>query len=490
MDLFYFLPESFLVFSLLVLILYGVVYSTSKVHYYPVVIRSHIWLSVYTFIICLLLLGEAPTEESYIFFSSLRVDPYSTSLKSLLLISLILTSLISFDFVKKEKINSFEYVSLLLLSVLGMLLLVSSNNLLMLFLSLELQALSFYILTSFQRTNEKSIEAGLKYFIFGAFSTGILLFGSSLLYGTTGLFYLEDFPVLLSSFQRGEHIPVNLFMVAVLFLLVGFLFKLYAVPFHVWVPDIYEGSPTHITALFATAPVIAIFGVFARIMNVTFYEILPYWNTVLLTSSLLSMLLGCFAAIYQKKVKRLLAYSSIGHVGFFLLGVTVGTPEGIQASFFYIIGYVLMTLGFFSGLLCLRKKETGHLVENIKDLHLLYKVNPLVALTLALFLFSMAGIPPLLGFFSKLYIFLNASENSLYIFLAVGVVTSAISAFYYLNCIKIMYFESTRYWDLFDSIDKTRAFSLSVCTFFVSFFFIYPSFLVSISNKIAITLIY
>lgn len=489
MTLFYFFPELFLIFSLLCLLMYGVVYSTSKKYAYPIVINSHIWLSILTYILCFLLFHSNSEESISIFFQSLTIDEYTTQLKMVLLFSLICISFLSFGFIKKEKINSFEYISLIMLSVLGMLLIISSSNLLMLFLSLEVQALSFYLLTSYQRTNERSIEAGLKYFIFGAFSSGILLFGSSLLYGTTGLFYFEDFPILLSNFALGEHIPVNLFFLSLLFIFMGFLFKLYAVPFHVWVPDIYEGSPTHITALFATAPVLAIFGIFARLTNVTFYDLIPYWNSLFVFCCILSMVVGCLASIYQKKIKRLIAYSSIGHVGFFLLGISVGTPEGTQASFFYVFGYIIMTVCFFAVLLSLRKKQDGQLIENLKDFHLFYKINPMLAFSMAMVLFSMAGIPPLLGFFSKFYIFLNASEHSLYVFLVIGVITSAISSFYCLNCIKIIYFESSKEWTLFDQVEKSNAIIIGISFFALVFFFLHPSFLVALSYKVSFSLL-
>lgn len=484
-DILHLIPEVYLISSILILILFGVVYSTSQTYHFPVLIQPQLWLSVFSLGIVALLLANSLDLSSIIFSSTLKISSFTQYLKIFLVLSVIISMVISIDFLKKEKINGFEYVLLILLSCLGMMLMISSNNLIAIYLNLELQSLSFYILTAFLRNNELSTEAGLKYFIFGAFSSGILLFGLSFLYAMTGLSSLDDLGLLFVDFQSAISIPSGGIIFSFFLIFVGFLFKLYAVPFHVWVPDIYQGSPTSVTAYFATAPSIAVVGLFVRTLFDTFYDFIHSWQTLLCIVCALSMLVGCFAAIYQKNIKRLIAYSSIANVGFYLIGIAVGTPEGLQSSFFYLLGYIITMLCFFGCLMGLRRTEKNHLVESIQDLNFLYKINPLLAITLALSLFSMAGVPPLLGFFSKLYIFINLIENSLYTLFIIGVITSAISSFYYLRCIQIMYFNSSSSWTSFDRLDREKSLFISVTSLVLILFFIYPSFFILLSSKLS-----
>jgi len=324
---------------------------------------------------------------------------------------------------------------LMLFATLGMLMMVSANDLISLYLGLELQSLALYVVAAFRRDSLRSTEAGLKYFVLGALASGMLLYGSSMIYGFAGT---TAFAGLAATIGGAGAAPIGL-IVGIVFLAAGLAFKVAAVPFHMWTPDVYEGAPTPVTAFFALAPKIAALGLFVRVMVGPFGDLVEQWQQIIVFISIASMVLGALAAINQSNIKRLMAYSSIGHVGYALIGLAPGTEVGVRGVLVYLAIYVFMTAGTFACILCMRQK--GRMVEEIADLAGLSKTHPVMALALAVFMFSMAGIPPLAGFFGKLYVFLAAIEAELYALAVIGVVTSVLGAFYYLRIVKLMYFD-------------------------------------------------
>ncbi|HEX9702666.1 MAG TPA: NADH-quinone oxidoreductase subunit NuoN, partial [Rhodospirillales bacterium] len=317
---------------------------------------------------------------------------------------------------------------------LGMMMMLSANDLIALYLGLELQSLSLYVIAAFQRDSLRSTEAGLKYFVLGALSSGMLLYGCSLIYGYTGT---TEFPMIAKVVSSSGQAPIGL-VIGLVFLISGLAFKVSAVPFHMWTPDVYEGAPTPVTAFFSVAPKIAALALFIRVMVGPFGGLLPEWQQIVVFVSIASMVLGAFAAINQTNIKRLMAYSSIGHVGYALIGLAVGNQAGIRGMLIYLAIYLFMNLGTFGCILCMRRGD--RMVEGINDLAGLGKSHPMLGLAVAVFMFSMAGIPPLAGFFGKLYIFLAAVEAKLYTLAVLGVLSSVIAAFYYLRIVQLVYF--------------------------------------------------
>jgi NADH-quinone oxidoreductase subunit N len=314
-----------------------------------------------------------------------------------------------------------------------MLMLISASDLIALYLGLELMSLPLYVIAASNRENLRSTEAGLKYFVLGALSSGMLLYGASLIYGFTGT---VNFAGIAKATQNGAGLGL---IFGLVFLFVGFCFKISAVPFHMWTPDVYEGSPTPVTAFFAAAPKVAGIAIFARVTVVAFPGITHEWQQIVVFVSIASMALGSFAAIGQRNIKRLMAYSSIGHMGYALVGLAAGTAEGVQGVLIYMSIYVAMTLGTFAVILSMRRD--GRLVETISDLAGLSRTHPTMAFFLAVLLFSLAGIPPLAGFFAKFYVFLAAIKAGLFTLAVIGVLTSVVGAYYYLAIVKIMYFD-------------------------------------------------
>jgi proton-translocating NADH-quinone oxidoreductase chain N len=465
------LPEIFLVTITMVLLVYGVIFSTSRQKAYPILAGNLSRLALFTLGLTFILVVNQPIHAGIFFYQSLILDDLSSFLKGLILICSFVSIFISMDYLKQERLNSFEPIILILLSTASMLLMVSSYDFISMYLAIELQSLSFYVLAASKRDSEFSTEAGIKYFLLGAFSSGLLLFGSSLIYGFTGLIHFEELAKLFSGITELSSFNSSGILLGILFLAVGFLFKLTAVPFHMWAPDVYEGSPNSITAFFLITPKIAILGLFVRLFLYSFYDFLFPWQTIILLSSIASMTLASFAAMAQKKIKRLLVYSAIGHVGYMLLGFSCGSLEGIQALFLYLVIYVVMTMNMFASLLSLRQQGQGLSMKYIGDLHQLAKTNPLLSATMSMNLFSIAGIPPLAGFCSKFYLFFAALSSSLYIGALVGVLTSVISCFYYIRLIKIIYFESPKTWISYTSMDKEKSIILGITTFFILFFF-------------------
>ena len=417
-----------------------------------------------------------PNNEEKIFLDSFTRDAFSNYFKILILVSSLFVLNSSKIFIVDNKLDKFEYPIIILLSILGMFFMVSSNDLILFYLGLELQSLSLYILASIDRDNLRSTESGIKYFVLSALSSGLLLYGCSLLYGFTGSTNFELIASQLNKENTGA-------VFAMVFILVGLAFKVSAVPFHMWTPDVYEGAPTSITSYFAVVPKVAGLALLIKFMFIPFSKILLEWQTIIIFISIASMILGAVAAMVQKNFKRLLAYSSIGHIGYALAGVATGAVSGYQSAIVYISIYVIMNIGAFSCLYLLKKD--GQYKENISDLSGISKKNPLLAISLLIILFSLAGVPPLGGFFAKFYVFVSVLEKEMYALAIIGLLTTVMSAFYYLKIIKTIYFDDSVI--TFES-SKNRTAQISIftsCIILVTFF-LYPSVLNNIVNTLFI----
>jgi NADH-quinone oxidoreductase subunit N len=429
--------------------------------------------------ICLLVLVGGlelvlPAGKLTTFAGGFIVDDFARFLKILTLIGSVATLVLSAEYLADASRRIFEYSILVLLSTLGMMVLISAGDLIMLYLGLELMSLALYVVAASNRDNVKSTEAGLKYFVLGALSSGMLLYGASLIYGFTGT---VSFAGIAATVKTGS---VGI-VFGLVFLLAGLCFKISVVPFHMWTPDVYEGAPTPVTAFFASAPKVAAIAVFTRATLTAFPGILSQWQQIVVFVAIASMALGSFAAIGQKNIKRLMAYSSIGHMGFALVGLAAGTAEGAQGVLIYIAIYVSMTLGSFAVILAM--KRNGQHVENISDLTGLSRTNPLLAFFFAMLLFSLAGIPPLAGFFAKWYVFVAAIKAGLFTLAVVGVVTSVVGAYYYLSIIKVMYFDEPLV--RLDPMRMELRTVLAVAGLFNILFFVHPAPLVSMATVAA-----
>jgi len=422
------LPEIWLAFAAMALLMVGVFSGNQST-------RFLIWLSVLTLAVAFVLVLVGPPDTAVTFSGMFLVDRFAVFTKSLVLIASALALIMSLGYLRSEKMERFEYPVLLVLATLGMLMMISANDLIALYLGLELQGLALYVVAAFRRDSGRSTEAGLKYFVLGALSSGMLLYGCSLIYGFTGS---TSFATIQAGLAGGEGSSIGL-IVGLVFLIAGLAFKVSAVPFHMWTPDVYEGAPTPITAFFAVAPKIAAMALFVRVMAGPFLELTADWQQVIFVISVGSMLLGAFAAIWQQNIKRLMAYSSIGHMGYGLIGLATGTADGVRGVLVYLSIYLAMNVGAFAVILSMRRD--GEMVERIEDLAGLSRTNPLMALAMGIFMFSLAGVPPLAGFFAKFYIFMAAINNGLYTLAVIGVVASVVGAYYYVRIVKIMYFD-------------------------------------------------
>lgn len=427
------------------------------------------------FLVCAgALIVLSPAGKVTTFGGSFVLDDFARFLKLLTLVGSAVTLLMSIEFLQDQSRRMFEFAVLVLLSTVGMMILISAGDLIALYLGLELMSLALYVVAASHRDNAKSTEAGLKYFVLGALSSGMLLYGASLIYGFTGT---VSFTGIAAEAKAGN---IGL-MFGLVFLLAGLCFKVSAVPFHMWTPDVYEGAPTPVTAFFASAPKVAAIAVFARVTLTAFPEITAQWQQIVVFVSIASMALGSFAAIGQRNIKRLLAYSSIGHMGFALVGLASGTVEGAQGVLVYIAIYLVMTLGMFSIILAM--KRNGENVENIADFAGLARTNPLMAFFMAMLLFSLAGIPPLAGFFAKFYVFLAAIKAGLFTLAVLGVLSSVVGAYYYLYIVKVMYFDEPA-----GAVQPMRLelrTVLAVAGLFNILFFVYPAPLVSAASAAA-----
>lgn len=403
------------------------------------------------------------------------IDSFSQFVKFLILLGAALVLGMSFDWLAIEQHKKFEYPILVLLSTLGMLVMVSANDLITLYMGLELSSLALYVLASFDRDNATSSEAGIKYFVLGALSSGIMLFGASLVYGFTGSTNFSTLAELftLSYVSHGA-------IVGMVMLVVGLSFKISAVPFHMWTPDVYQGAPTPVTMLFATAPKLAALAVFIRLLMQPFANLLPDWQMILAIIAVSSMMIGAFGALRQENIKRLLAYGSIGHIGYTLVGIAAGTTEGIKAVLIYNALYLFMSIGTFGFVLFMRR--AGEQVENIKDLAGLSRTHPRAALFMMLMMFSMAGIPPLAGFYGKMFVFMSAIQAELYTLAVIGVLTSVVAAYYYLRVIKVMYFDEP-VQGLERYVPFVSRVTLTICALVTVLFFLYPTALLNAATR-------
>ncbi|CAK0758046.1 NADH-quinone oxidoreductase subunit N [Azospirillaceae bacterium] len=417
--------------------------------------------------VAILVIGHG-SGRATAFYGQFVMDGFGVFTKTLVLIGAALTILLSLGFIEREQMNRFEFPVLMLLATVGMLMMISANDLMSLYLGLETQSLGLYVIASFRRDAARSAEAGLKYFVLGALSSGLLLFGSSMIYGFTGTTSFEKIAAVLAA-AHGPHAGVILGMV---FIAAGLAFKISAVPFHMWTPDVYEGAPTPVTAFFAAAPKVAAFALFLRVLSGPFGSMVAQWQQIVIFAALGSMVLGAFTAIHQTNIKRLMAYSSIGHVGFALTGLAAGSEQGVRGVLVYLAIYVAMSVGTFGVILCMRRD--GRMVEEISDLAGLSKTHPLLAAVMTVFMFSMAGIPPLAGFFGKLYVFLAAIQAELYTLAIIGVLSSVVGAYYYLRIIKVMYFDEVAE-PLDRQDDDPITWVLAGTGVFILLFFVFPA---------------
>ena len=463
------LPEIFISIFIMFLLLLGVFKKNSSNIVYNLSTLSLV-------IIMFVNLNNFNFSETYLFSEGYKIDYLSTFMKFLTIGSGIFVMLSSSKYLKLNKIFKLEYPILLLSSILGMMIMISSNDLMVFYMGLELQSLALYVLAAFNRNNPLSSESGLKYFVLSALSSGLLLYGCSLIYGFSGSTNFNIISISITDVKYG-------LTLGIVFILVGLAFKISAVPFHMWAPDVYQGSPTSVTFFFAILPKIAALTVFIRFLYVPFVNMIDQWQIIIIFISIASMIFGAVAAIGQKNLKRLMAYSSISHMGFALAGLSVGTNEGIQSSIAYISIYLFMNLSFFSCMFMMRKNDIYF--ETIDELSGLSKNHPILSLSMLVVLFSLAGIPPLAGFFAKFYIFLAVIENEMYYLAIVGLLSTVVAAFYYLRIIKTIYFEESKVeFDLNHNLGLKI--TLFVSTIFILVYFIYPSFLLDFVSKIII----
>ena len=392
------------------------------------------WLSVEVLIAVLVLGAVFEGERRIGFYGMFVTDAFAVFMKALVLVGSAVSIILALHYNDDRRIARFEFPVLVLLATTGMMVMVSANDLITLYLGLELQSLALYVVASFDRDTLRSSEAGLKYFVLGALASGLLLYGASLIYGFAGT---TSFAGLAQSFAGGG--PSNGLIIGIVFVVVGLAFKVSAVPFHMWTPDVYEGAPTPVTAFFSVAPKIAALALFVRYMIAPFGGLVAEWQQIIVFLSVASMVWGAVAAIAQENIKRLMAYSSIGHVGYALIGLAAATPDGARGVLVYMAIYLFMNLGTWAVILCMRRD--GQMLEGISDLSGLGRTRPGLAMALGIFMFALAGIPPTAGFFSKLYVFLAAIDAHLVGLAVIGVVTSVVGAFYYLRIVKVMYFD-------------------------------------------------
>ena len=464
----YILPELFLSLSIMTLLILGVFIKKSFK-----IINA---LTILSLIFGIVLVLNQPQDVIKIFNDSYIIHELSIFMKVLTLLFCLFILLTSADYVKRTNTDKIEYPILIMSSTLGMLLMISSYDLIVFYLGLELQSLCLYILASFRRDDEKSTEAGLKYFVLSALASGLLLYGCSLIYGFTGSTNFHVIANNLDSTNAGA-------VFGIVFIIVGLAFKISAVPFHMWTPDVYEGAPTSVTSFFALVPKIAALSVFIRFMYVPFLNVIEQWQTIIIFLSIASMILGAVAAIGQDNIKRLMAYSSIGHMGYALAGLATGTNSGIQSTIIYLTIYLVMNLGAFGCIFMMKRENIFY--ENINDLSGLSKNHPLLALGFLIILFSLAGIPPLAGFFAKFYIFMAVIESKMFVLAIIGLITTVVSAFYYLRIIKIIYFDKPKK-PFEENYEWGLKIPLIFSTILTLIYFVHPSILIEIVSSIII----
>ncbi len=463
----YILPEIFISVCIMLFLLVGVFKKNSASLIYNL---SNISLVI----LLALIINLSSLDTIYLFNESYLIDNLSNYMKIILVGSGIFVMLTGSKYIQVINLNKIEYPILILSSILGMMIMISSNDLIVFYMGLELQSLALYVLASFNRDNLLSTESGLKYFVLSALSSGLLLYGCSLTYGFSESTNFDQILINSTEFNYGTTFGI-------VFILVGLAFKISAVPFHMWAPDVYQGSPTSVTLFFAILPKIAALSVFIKFLYTPFANMNDQWQTIIIFISIASMIFGAVAAIGQKNLKRLIAYSSISHMGYALAGLATVSNQGIQSSITYISIYLVMNLAFFSCLFMLKRDEKYY--ENIEDLSGLSKKHPILSFSLLIVLFSLAGIPPLAGFFAKFYVFIAVIEQSMYFLAIVGLLATVVAAFYYLRIIKIIYFDPEKE-EYETSHNLGLKITLAISTIFILAYFIYPSGITEIVSKI------
>jgi NADH-quinone oxidoreductase subunit N len=454
------LPEVFLALAAMALLMIGAFRGNSHT-------RTIGWFAVAVLLVAGGLVAGTAASPGSAFGGMFVADTFARFAKFLVLIGSALAVVLSVAYIEREDMARFEYPILFLFATIGMMMMISANDLIALYVGLELQSLALYVAAAFRRDSLRSSEAGLKYFVLGALSSGMLLYGASLVYGFAGTTSFTGIAKVLATGTGNTGALVGL-----VFITAGLAFKVSAVPFHMWTPDVYEGAPTSVTAFFAIAPKIAAMALFIRVLVGPFAPLTAQWQQVIVFLAVLSMALGAFAAINQTNIKRLMAYSSIGNVGYMLVGLAAGTEAGVRGVLIYLLIYLAMTAGTFACILAMRVH--GRAVEELDDLKGLGRTRPAMALALGVFMFSMAGIPPLAGFFGKLYVFLAAVQAGMYVLAVIGVLASVVAAFYYLRIVKLMYFDEPA--DAFDRLlGREIGVVLTVTGLFIAFFFVFPA---------------
>jgi NADH-quinone oxidoreductase subunit N len=484
-DLKLFLPEFFLVTAILTLVLYGSIYSVSKEHNYPLINVSTCWATIFTFTNTFFLILFTRDISSVIFNGTFICDALSQNAKLFLIGGSIACLLISLPYIRNYRVNSFEYFLLIQLGVFGLMLLCSSFDLISVYLAIELQSLCLYVLAAFNRESAYSTEAGLKYFILGAFASGLLLFGISIIYGFTGTTNFEDIHILFSLNTENQ----RAIQTGIIFISCAFLFKLAASPFHVWSPDVYDGAPLNSTIFFAVVPKIALVVIFLRLFVFCFGSQPQYWQYLVSFCAVSSVITGSFLALKQRKLKRLLAYSSIGHVGYLLIAISSGSLEGFHASVIYIITYMLMSLGIWSVTSSLENYDISKRTRTMTDFAMISRSNPLLSFSSAILLFSMAGVPPLAGFYAKFCVFLSSINASMYICSILIILASVVSTYYYIRLIKTVYFEKITTKVFYKPISKEISLILGFSFLFTFFFFVNPNLLWLVTYEMVLCVI-
>ena len=476
------MAEIFLALAGMTLLMLGVFQNTTTPEGVTSASRLTSRLGVMTLVLALGLVFAVSSDTFTVFEGLFISDPFAVFAKMLILVAAALTLVMSQDWLEKQGAHRFEYAIVVIFAALGMMMMVSSGNMLSLYMGLELQSLSLYVLAAFHRDDTRATEAGLKYFVLGALASGLLLYGISLVYGFSGT---TDFATIAKTVGAQEHTNHGL-VVGLVFVMAGLAFKVSAVPFHMWTPDVYEGAPTPVTAFFAVAPKVAALALFLRVMVGPFGDMAAEWQNVVVLISILSMVLGALAAMAQSNIKRMMAYSSIGHVGYAMIGLAVGNEAGVTAVLIYLAIYVFMNIGTFACIIAMRRG--GRSVEHIHELGGLAKTNLPVAAALAIFMFSMAGIPPLAGFIGKFYIFMAAVDAGLYTLAVIGVLASVISAYYYIRIIKIMFFDEPGIEPLDRPLPASLSAILALCTAVILLFILMPSPLIAWAEAAAASL--
>lgn len=476
-DFEFFLSEIFLITMFCILFVFLIIFGNSKLLKFPLVINVSIFFLLFIIFFVFLLNLNVFYINFTLFNFEIESNSFFVFLKILILICFFLCFLFYINNLNYEGSKNYEIIILFCLSVIGMLFLISSKDFLIMFLSLELTSLSFYILACSNKESSLSTEAGLKYFVLGSFSSGILLFGFCIIYGTTGLINLNDIFLLIENIKLEDDIYVNTILLGFVFIFISLLFKIGASPFHVWVPDVYEGVSIMVTSFFAIVPKISVFAFLIKIFflfNFSFF--FEIFQSILICCSILSLFIGTFGAIYQYKLKRFLAYSAISNIGYFLLSFITCNVEGLYSFLVYLLIY-LVNLFIFFLILCSIRKRNNLLIVDINDLKILKETNPIMAFLFCINLFSMAGVPPLAGFYGKFYVFLNLINSEFYFLAFLGVIFSVISSFYYIRLIKILFFEYQSKKNLIKPVDFFSSILISIFSLFNLFFFVYPSFI-------------